>query len=92
MVVAIAITHVPIYTPAYPGGDAAIREMEYAEAARTVGNRGGRISCLLHLLPNCVPPAHRPGDPGHGLRHPDGGRPVLHRAGHRAPAERVGSR
>jgi peptide/nickel transport system permease protein len=32
-----------------------IREMEYAEAARTVGNRRSRI-IFYHLLPNCFPP------------------------------------
>jgi len=32
-----------------------IREMEYADAARTVGNPTWRI-VLIHLLPNCLPP------------------------------------
>lgn len=32
-----------------------VREMEYADAARTVGNRPPRI-LFVHLLPNCFPP------------------------------------
>jgi peptide/nickel transport system permease protein len=32
-----------------------VRELEYAEAARTVGNPPWRIA-LVHLLPNCLPP------------------------------------
>ena len=32
-----------------------VREMEYADAARTVGNPAWRI-VLIHLLPNCLPP------------------------------------
>ena len=37
-----------------------IREMEYAEAARTVGNRQRRI-IFHHLLPNCfLPSSSRP--------------------------------
>jgi peptide/nickel transport system permease protein len=55
VVAAIAITHVPIYTRLIRGEMLKAREMEYAEAARTVGNRPGQI-VLIHLLPNCVPP------------------------------------
>ena len=36
-------------------GPLRIREMEYAEAARTVGNPRRRI-IFHHLLPNCLPP------------------------------------
>jgi peptide/nickel transport system permease protein len=32
-----------------------VRQMEYADAAKTVGNPRHRI-LLLHLLPNCIPP------------------------------------
>ena len=32
-----------------------VREMEYAEAARAVGNPAWRIM-FIHLLPNCLPP------------------------------------
>lgn len=55
IVVAIAITHVPIYGRLIRGEMLRIREMEYAEAARTVGNRQRRI-IFRHLLPNCFPP------------------------------------
>lgn len=55
VVVAIAITHVPIYTRLIRGEMLRVREMEYAEAARTVGNRERRV-IFYHLLPNCVPP------------------------------------
>jgi len=55
VVIAIAITHVPIYGRLIRGEMLRIREMEYAEAARTVGNRQRRI-IFYHLLPNCFPP------------------------------------
>ena len=55
IVIAIAITHVPIYARLIRGEMLRIREMEYAEAARTVGNRQRRI-IFYHLLPNCFPP------------------------------------
>lgn len=55
VVAAIAITHVPIYTRLVRGEMLKVRETEYAEAARTVGNRPRQI-VLVHLLPNCVPP------------------------------------
>jgi peptide/nickel transport system permease protein len=55
VVAAIAITHVPIYTRLIRGEMLKVREMEYAEAARTVGSRPRQI-VLAHLLPNCVPP------------------------------------
>lgn len=55
VVVAIAVTHVPIYTRLIRGEMLRVREMEYAEAARTTGNRQRRI-IFYHLLPNCIPP------------------------------------
>jgi peptide/nickel transport system permease protein len=55
VVVAIAVTHVPIYARLIRGEMLRLRELEYAEAARTVGNRERRI-VFYHLLPNCVPP------------------------------------
>ena len=55
IVIAIAITHVPIYGRLIRGEMLRAREMEYAEAARTVGNRQRRI-IFHHLLPNCFPP------------------------------------
>ena len=55
VVMAIAITHIPIYTRLIRGEMLHIREMEYAEAAQTVGNPRSRI-IFYHLLPNCFPP------------------------------------
>ena len=55
VVAAIAITHVPIYTRLIRGEMLKARETEYADAARTVGDRPHQI-VLHHLLPNCVPP------------------------------------
>jgi peptide/nickel transport system permease protein len=55
VVAAIAITHVPIYSRLIRGEMLKARETEYAEAARTVGNRPSQI-VLVHLFPNCVPP------------------------------------
>jgi peptide/nickel transport system permease protein len=55
VVIAVAMTHVPIYGRLIRGEMLRIREMEYAEAARTVGNRRGRI-IFYHLPPNCFPP------------------------------------
>lgn len=55
VVIAIAITHIPIYTRLIRGEMLHIREMEYAEAAVTVGNPRSRI-IFYHLLPNCFPP------------------------------------
>jgi peptide/nickel transport system permease protein len=55
VVIAIAITHIPIYTRLIRGEMLHIREREYAEAARTVGNSRSRI-IFYHLLPNCFPP------------------------------------
>jgi peptide/nickel transport system permease protein len=55
VVIAIAITHVPIYGRLVRGEMLRVREMEYADAARTVGNRQRRI-IFHHLLPNCFPP------------------------------------
>lgn len=56
VVLAIAITHVPIYTRLIRSEMLRVRETEYAEAAQTVGNRQRRI-IFYHLLPNCFPPA-----------------------------------
>ncbi len=55
IVLVIAITQVPIYLRLIRGEMLRVREMEYAEAARTVGNPTWRI-VLVHLLPNCIPP------------------------------------
>ncbi len=55
VVIAIAVTQVPGYLRLIRGEMLRVREMEYAEAARTVGNPRWRI-VLVHLLPNCMPP------------------------------------
>ena len=55
IVIAIAITQIPSYLRLIRGEMLRVREMEYAEAARTVGNPTWRI-VLIHLFPNCVPP------------------------------------
>jgi peptide/nickel transport system permease protein len=53
--IAIGVTQVPSYVRLVRGEMLRVREMEYAEAARTVGNPDRRI-VLVHLLPNCIPP------------------------------------
>jgi len=55
VVIAIAVTQVPSYVRVIRGEMLRAREMEYAEAALTVGNPRWRI-VLVHLLPNCIPP------------------------------------
>ncbi len=55
VVIAIGITQVPGYVRLIRGEMFRVREMEYADAARVVGNPGWRI-VLVHLLPNCIPP------------------------------------
>jgi peptide/nickel transport system permease protein len=52
---AISITQIPAYMRLIRGEMLRVREMEYADAARTVGNPAWRI-VLIHLLPNCLPP------------------------------------
>ncbi|HEX2888471.1 ABC transporter permease [Vineibacter terrae] len=55
IILTLAITQVPIYIRLIRGEMLRVREMEYAEAARTVGNPSWRI-VVVHLLPNCIPP------------------------------------
>jgi peptide/nickel transport system permease protein len=55
VLLAISITQTPSYLRLVRGEMLRVREMEYAEAARTVGNPTWRI-VLVHLLPNCLPP------------------------------------
>ena len=55
IVLTLAITQIPIYIRLIRGEMLRVREMEYAEAARAVGNPAWRI-VLVHLLPNCIPP------------------------------------
>lgn len=53
--IAISITQIPAYLRLIRSEMLRVREMEYADAARTVGNPTWRI-VLIHLLPNCMPP------------------------------------
>jgi len=53
--IAISVTQIPAYLRLIRGEMLRVREMEYADAARTVGNPAWRI-VLVHLLPNCIPP------------------------------------
>jgi peptide/nickel transport system permease protein len=55
VLLAIAITQVPTYLRLIRGEIFRIREMEYADAARVVGNPAWRIM-FIHLLPNSLPP------------------------------------
>ncbi|MGA3402577.1 MAG: ABC transporter permease [Acetobacteraceae bacterium] len=55
LILVIAITQVPTYLRLMRGEVLRAREMEYAEAALTVGNPTRRI-LFVHLLPNCIPP------------------------------------
>jgi len=55
VLMAIAITQIPNYLRLTRGEIFRIREMEYADAARVVGNPAWRIM-FIHLLPNCLPP------------------------------------
>lgn len=55
IILVIAVTQIPAYLRLTRGEMLRIRELEYAQAARTVGNRPARV-VLVHLLPNCLPP------------------------------------
>jgi peptide/nickel transport system permease protein len=55
VLMAISITQIPNYLRLIRGEIFRIREMEYADAARVVGNPAWRIM-FIHLLPNCLPP------------------------------------
>ncbi|MCW5749047.1 MAG: ABC transporter permease [Alphaproteobacteria bacterium] len=55
IVIVLAITQVPTYVRLIRGEMLRVREMEYAEAARMIGNPTWRI-VIVHLLPNCIPP------------------------------------
>jgi peptide/nickel transport system permease protein len=55
LILVIAITQVPIYLRQLRAEMLREREMEYAQAARTVGNPTWRI-IFIHLLPTCFPP------------------------------------
>ncbi len=53
--IAIGIVNIPIYTRLIRGQVLAVRELEYVEAARTIGAGNWRIE-LAHILPNIVNP------------------------------------
>lgn len=53
--IAIAVVNVPAFARLTRGQVLSVREYEYILAAKTVGNRSGRIM-LLHVLPNITAP------------------------------------
>jgi peptide/nickel transport system permease protein len=55
LILVIAVTQVPVYLRQLRAEMLREREMEYAQAARTIGNSTWRI-VFIHLLPNCFPP------------------------------------
>ena len=55
VLIAISLTQIPNYLRLIRGEILHIREMEYADAARVVGNPAWRL-VFIHLLPNCLPP------------------------------------
>ena len=91
VLLAIALTQIPTYLRLVRGEILRIREMEYADAARVVGNP----AVAHHVHPPAAQRAaadHRAGDAGHGLCAADHGGAVLHRPRHPAAAERMGRR
>src|SRR5271169_2261401 len=55
LILVVAVTQVPAYLRQLRAEMLREREMEYAQAAYTVGNPTWRI-VFIHLLPNCFPP------------------------------------
>jgi peptide/nickel transport system permease protein len=55
LILVIAVTQVPVYLRQLRAEILREREMEYAQAAQTVGNPTWRI-VFIHLVPNCFPP------------------------------------
>ena len=55
LILVIAVTQVPVYLRQLRAEMLREREMEYAHAARTIGNPTWRI-VFIHLFPNCFPP------------------------------------
>jgi peptide/nickel transport system permease protein len=55
LILVIAVTQVPVYLRQLRAEMLREREMEYAQAAQTVGNPTWRI-VFIHLFPNCFPP------------------------------------
>lgn len=56
VIIAVAVASTPVFIRLVRSQMLSVRELEYAQAARTVGNPGWRIM-LVHLLPNCITPA-----------------------------------
>ena len=56
VIFAVALASTPVFIRLVRSQMLSVRELEYAQAARTVGNPGWRIM-LVHLLPNCMTPA-----------------------------------
>jgi peptide/nickel transport system permease protein len=55
LILIIAVTQVPVYLRQLRAEMLREREMEYAQAAQTIGNPTWRI-VFIHLFPNCFPP------------------------------------
>jgi peptide/nickel transport system permease protein len=55
LTIVIAVTQAPVYLRQLRADMVRVRELEYAEAARAVGNPPLRI-VFVHLFPNCFPP------------------------------------
>lgn len=56
VIIAIAIAYIPYFIRLTRGEILSARELQYAEAARCVGNPEWRIM-YIHLLPNCLTPS-----------------------------------
>jgi len=56
VIIAIAVAYIPYFIRLSRGEILKAREMDYADAARCVGNPDWRIM-YLHLLPNCLTPS-----------------------------------
>jgi peptide/nickel transport system permease protein len=56
VIIAIAIAYIPYFVRLTRGEVLSAKQLDYAEAARCVGNPNWRIM-YLHLLPNCLTPA-----------------------------------
>jgi peptide/nickel transport system permease protein len=54
LILVIAVTQVPVYLRQLRAEMLREREMEYAQAARTIGNPTWRV-IFVHLFPNCFP-------------------------------------
>lgn len=55
LILVIAVTQIPVYLRQMRAEILRERELEYAQAAQTVGNPIWRI-VFIHLVPNCFPP------------------------------------